>query len=234
MLRELSDEHPLRFRISDGHEGKRGAGWCEAAGDRLGASPSHRWLLSSLEPPERCLFLYKYTGKSANWQDGTAFHPPSSRLGGGTQRFFLAFGFFTAAGGGLGGRRGGSRRGGAGFAMVWERRREALAQAGPTISYSTAEDRIMVDSRLPKLSGRRRCPRAARPMETPAWGIRARPRYRRTAVGAPVSQAPRLAPRICRGSARRNRSRRSPRRSGGRECSAAGRTARKRAAEWAG
>ena len=61
--------------------------------------------------------------------------------------------------------------------MVWERNSDALAQAGPTISYSSPEERMMVESRTPYDSGSILCPSAAKPMETPACGIRARPRY---------------------------------------------------------
>lgn len=54
---------------------------------------------------------------------------------------------------------------------VPDRNREALAQAGPMISYKRPEERIIVESSVPVSPGSRRWPKAARPMETPAWGI---------------------------------------------------------------
>ena len=45
---------------------------------------------------------------------------------------------------------------------------EAFAQAGPTISYKSPLDRMMVDSSWPLSAGSIRCPSTARPMDTPA------------------------------------------------------------------
>lgn len=174
-------------------------------------------------------------GKSANWQDGTAFHPPSSRLGGGTQRFFLAFGFFAAAGGGLGGRRGGSREGRCGLRDGMGETEGSLGAGGAhhLIQHGGGQDnggqqaaQAFRKETLPQGGQADGNPRLGGSGQGPDTG--APPSARRSA------RRPGWRPRICRGSARRNRSRRSPRRSGGRECSAAGRTARKRAAEWAG
>ena len=73
---------------------------------------------------------------------------------------------------------------------VPDRNREALAQAGPMISYKRPEERIIVESSVPVSPGSRRWPKAARPMETPAWGIRARPRKFRAFLTVLVMRQP--------------------------------------------
>ena len=77
---------------------------------------------------------------------------------------------------------------------VWDRNREAFAQAGPTISYSTAEDRMIVDSSVPEAGGSRRMLRAARPIDTPACGMSARPSQLRVLAGDLQSAQPENAP----------------------------------------
>ena len=52
----------------------------------------------------------------------------------------------------------------------------SFAQPGPMSSYRTLEARMMVCRSLPIVPPSVRAPRAARPMATPACGMRARPR----------------------------------------------------------
>ena len=54
---------------------------------------------------------------------------------------------------------------------------------------------MIVLSSAPESSGKMRCASTARPMLTPACGISARPRYRRTPTGMPVMCAPIQEPR---------------------------------------
>lgn len=54
---------------------------------------------------------------------------------------------------------------------------------------------MMVDSNAPISGGRMRSPSTARPMDTPACGIRARPRYFLTSGVLPASAPPIVAPR---------------------------------------
>ena len=120
MLRELSDEHPLRFRISDGHEGKRGAGWCEAAGIDWalplrtgGCFPAwnHRSaVFSSISIPEKAQIGKMERRFIRLPQDWAAVR----------SAFFLPLAFLPLPAGGSGAGGAEAGRGGAGFAMVWE------------------------------------------------------------------------------------------------------------------
>src|SRR5699024_2043121 len=71
----------------------------------------------------------------------------------------------------------------------------SFAQAGPAISYRMPEERMMTDRVVPHCPGRRRWPKAARPIETPACGMSAKPRYWVSGLDEWESTHPATAPR---------------------------------------
>ena len=62
------------------------------------------------------------------------------------------------------------------FFIEPDRTRANFAQDGPIISYKTDEDSIMVKSIFPVSLGKILFPKIAKPIETPACGIRAKPK----------------------------------------------------------
>lgn len=70
----------------------------------------------------------------------------------------------------------------------------SLEQAGPIISYNKPLDKMIVDKSVPLSDGSIRWPSTASPIDTPAWGINASPKYLRISEEALVIMAPIVEP----------------------------------------